>query len=162
MPRTHGSRVELRESDLVRFWGKVALPDEHGCMLWTAAISYDGYGLFSVNRSSRRAHRLALIYFQGQPDDQSLDAAHSCRNRNCVAPAHLRWATRHENLLDRVSDGTDNAGSRHGMAKMDEQKVAELRRLAGEHSYPVLSQMFGISIGQISEIVNRKQWTHVA
>lgn len=78
-----------------RFWSKVALPDEDGCMLWLAARS-QGYGTFQTGTGMARAHRVAYGLLVGPiPDGLVLD--HLCRVRHCVAPAHLEPVTAVEN-----------------------------------------------------------------
>lgn len=45
----------LNEVDQARFWERVLLPDENGCMLWTKSVDRDGYGQFTLTRPKRRA-----------------------------------------------------------------------------------------------------------
>lgn len=80
-----------------RFWAKV---DKSGdCWLWTGA-KRTGYGRLArtVNGQRRwiQAHRYALELI-GRParDDQEVD--HTCHNRACVRPDHLRPVTHKQN-----------------------------------------------------------------
>ena len=152
----------LREAEAARFWAKVSLPDANGCMLWLGrARTVDGYGQFRNRRRLVRVHRVALVYAAGPTPHSAMDAAHSCRNRHCVAPAHLRWASSAENHHDRLRDSTTNQGGRHGMSKLTETQVLKIRALSGESTGRALAKQFGISEGQVSGIINRKVWTHI-
>jgi len=78
-----------------RFWAKV---DTSGaCWEWTACVSPEGYGRFSLGRQPRYAHRVAWAMIVGLPP-VGLDLDHLCRNRLCVNPEHLEVVTRSVNL----------------------------------------------------------------
>lgn len=82
-----------------RFWDKIRLPDQNGCMLWTGAVRPDGYGQFQLHNKEKiyYAHRLAYEILVGAiPEGLQLD--HLCRVRNCVAVSHLEPVTQTENL----------------------------------------------------------------
>lgn len=114
-----------RPSPEERFWAKVnrnGPTPEHNpglgpCWLWTGTKFRNGYGLFfvsAVHGSEKRAlaHRYAYEQSVGPiPDRHDLDhVCHStdpecaggwtCPHRCCVNPAHLRPATRRQNLLE--------------------------------------------------------------
>lgn len=141
-----------------RFWAKVALPNEDGCMLWLKSTE-GGYGRFWLKGRLVLAHRLSLIIATGA-DHLDLDAAHRCRNRNCVAPNHLHWATRKENVEDMKKDGTKLVGEKANNSKLTRNQVKEIRwqHATGTISQRALAEAFGTSQPQISKIVNSKQW----
>jgi len=101
----------LTEDALARFWARVALPNEQGCMLWLGHVSVYGYGWFTP-RGSRRpyaAHRVSYELAYGRiPDGLVIDhvRANGCTNRHCVAPLHLEAVTQAENV--RRSDAGRN------------------------------------------------------
>lgn len=70
-----------------RFWSKVEKQDD-GCWVWSSHIDRDGYGQFTLDGTSQRAHRVAYEMVVGEiPEGMHLD--HLCRNRACVNPEHL-------------------------------------------------------------------------
>lgn len=92
------------------FWAKVN--KSGGCWEWTASRSHNGYGEFRVRRNGEsaltRSHRVAYTLAHGPiPDGMQID--HTCHNRACVNPAHLRLATarqNHENLSGPIGNNT--------------------------------------------------------
>lgn len=79
-----------------RFWAKVnKIPD--GCWLWTAAqFKPTGYGQFRFEGTSEKAHRISYEILVG-PIPEGMELDHTCHNRLCVNPEHLRLATRLQN-----------------------------------------------------------------
>ena len=105
-----------------RFWAKVdkrTIDYEDDCWIWTAALSSEGYGNFSVQlapgdagRRVVRAHRVAWFITYPRP----LEAHHYldhlfpvCRGRYCVNPMHLEPVDKEEN--DRRATGTTSANT---------------------------------------------------
>ena len=76
-----------------RFWEKVA---KVGCWEWLAGVDKAGYGVFSWNGRSGRAHRYAWELLRG-PIPEGLHIDHLCRNRACVNPDHLEPVSQAEN-----------------------------------------------------------------
>jgi hypothetical protein len=152
----------IRVSDQDRFWAKVAPPDENGCMLWLACTSA-GYGRVWFAGAQRNAHRVSLTLAEGEPPIPSMEAAHSCRNRHCVAPAHLRWATHVENEGDKVTDGTVVRGHRISHAKLTVDDVLAVRRdHAAGTSTSALARRHGVTKRAIRFIVYRQTWAWLA
>jgi hypothetical protein len=149
--------IELVLSDKarLRFWSRVTLPNEDGCMLWTGAVNSRGYGHGKFDGAFRTAHRVSLHLAIGAPGAEDLQTAHSCRNRNCVAPAHLRWATAAENQNDRFRDGTDDTGERAYNAKLTDEQADSIRRefAAGGTTYPALAAKYSVSRMLIGTVI---------
>ncbi|MDR6794827.1 hypothetical protein J2X12_002838 [Pseudarthrobacter oxydans] len=82
-----------------RYWEKVGKAD--GCWNWLGATHGDdpggGYGVFFLTSSGfMQAHRYAWQMLNGTiPEGMVID--HTCHNRICVKPEHLRLATLSQN-----------------------------------------------------------------
>ena len=69
------------------------------CLVYTGHKTQDGYGTFMTFGVTWRAHRYFYNYYVGDiPED--LLVLHSCDNRPCVLPSHLRVGTASDNMKD--------------------------------------------------------------
>jgi len=160
------NQEQMGEASLRRFWARVALPNEDGCMIWIGAKTVNGgYGTLWLNGKARRAHRLSLIIAEGLPPDPNAEVAHApiiCHEPSCVAPSHLRWASSSDNKEDQAIDGTRPEGERNGNAKLTDVQVHGIRGFYESGvTQRVLANQFGVSQALISHIVNRKGWRHL-
>lgn len=117
-----------------------------------------GYLKVKIGGRTALVHRLVLSAFSG-PGAPGLEAAHGdgCRTNNVAS--NLRWATRKENLADRVIHGTDQSGERHPMAKITEAEVTEIRALRGTATMVAIGERFGIGRSQVCRIQNGQRWS---
>lgn len=155
-----------------RFWEKVEKSD--GCWLWTAHVNNMGYGEFhlkSENSTVEYAHRVSWVLHHGDiPAD--LEILHHCDTPHCVRPDHLFIGTQQDNMRDMVSKGrqgdTGSTGEDHGMAKLTEDDVKEIRRryIGGVNQFNPsnrreLAKEFGSAPAHVWQIYARKVWTHI-
>ena len=144
---------------LVRFWGKVEISGENECWNWKAGLSAKGYGLICLNGKIKLAHRISYMLTKGEIAE-GLVIMHTCDNRMCVNPSHLRIGTIAENNRDMVEKGRQAIGEKNGRSKLTPLKVANLRskHKKGNYSYRELGKMFGISPGTVVDIVKGDLW----
>jgi hypothetical protein len=129
------------------------------CILWPFKSRYaSGYGVVSFNGKTTGAHRASCELHNGPPPSEGHEAAHSCGNKLCVNPAHLRWATPSENAADKELHGTSPAGERNGCAKLTAEKAAEIRRLRGSTTQEEIARRFGVSRRAVGMILNNQTW----
>ncbi len=145
-----------------RFWPKVDKRAPDDCWFWRGGIDAQGYGkFFDPSRKSRaKAHRISYEINVG-PIPEGMDILHSCDNRACVNPAHLRPGTDRDNVADRVKRNRNgnHAGEANGNVKLSDEQVAEIRARYsgawGEQS--ALAREFGVGQPQIWRIVTGRQ-----
>lgn len=130
------------------------------CLPWPFAKFSDGYAEVVFDGRPVKAARVMCIMAHGNSPEASLDAAHSCGNGHlgCVNPRHLRWATRSDNLMDRVEHGTANRGIKNGAAKLTNQDVIAIRKLEGRMNQGTIAKTFGVSATAVWMIHTRKNW----
>lgn len=156
-------RIPFTEEQFAeKFWERVdKTSDASGCWLWTGCKSR-GYGHVTWNSEILSAHRTSYL-LTGHTIPEGLHLAHSehCVNKkHCCNPAHLTPKTRKENMADKIRDGTDNRGERHGKAKLTEAHVLQIRARADENQKK-LGEEFGVLNHVISNIINKKSWKHI-
>jgi hypothetical protein len=151
-----------------RFWAKVHVGA--GCWLWAGAVLHTGYGAFRLNGETTRAHRKAWELANG-PVPDGLCVCHRCDVRLCCRPSHLFLGSYADNNADMAGKGRSRNGagqvfgSRHGMAKLTEDRVREIRRQyaldGGRGAATALAAEFNVSHKTITQVVRRAIWTHV-
>lgn len=116
----------------------------------------------NINRKCIPASRYMCIQAHGEPADPNLFACHTCGNggSGCVNPKHLYWGTPSDNQMDRVQEGTANRGSRHGMSKLTESEVREIRLAARNGEiHRTIAERYGVSRRTVGHIVRGSTWS---
>lgn len=126
-----------------RFWSYVLIAGPDECWLWTRSVFKDGYGQFRIGAWKIRTHRLAYIFTYGELSEDAPQVLHTCDVRRCCNPRHLRAGTHMDNMHDMVARNRQatglrsghyttttctQRGERHGMAKLTDEDVLEMRR----------------------------------
>jgi hypothetical protein len=88
----------VAEGEQARFWSKAVVGRDDECWPWKRSVR-KGYGAYWNDGKNVAAHRFALMTVQGAiPAGFVVD--HTCRNRVCVNPSHLRAVTNRVNLIE--------------------------------------------------------------
>lgn len=130
------------------------------CLTWPFGGNGNGYGsVFSDGRITC-PHRIICERVNGPAPTPRHDAAHSCGkgHEGCVNPRHLRWATRSENLMDRVDHDTHTRGERSPLAKLTEDAVLSIRSRSPDTTVRSLARQFGVSPGAIYHVLKKDSW----
>ena len=127
------------------------------CLIWPYLKGKNGYGVVWFEGRLTTAHRVVCAKVYG-PCPEGKECAHSCGNRICVNPSHLRWATSFENNRDKVGHGTYTQGEKHHSAKLSARDVEEIRERRGLELGKHLAARFGVTLSTISMIQHGRNW----
>jgi hypothetical protein len=150
-----------------RFWNKVRKSsEESGCWLWMGAVNHHSYGVFHIELGTTElAHRYS--YKQAHPHTKvtkgmRLCIMHTCDNRRCVNPAHLRAGTPKQNTRDMLRRGRQPkpGGRAHGNAKLTWSIVRNIRAnytgKYGERS--ALCRRYGVQKATMRDLLAGRSW----
>lgn len=126
------------------------------------SLRRDGYLKVGLHdgRGDRQppVHRIVCEAFHGSPQSGQ-DAAHGDGVKTNNRADNLRWATRAENMADKVLHGTHARGDRAPSVKLDVQKVAAIRvALGAGASQRSLAREYGVSPSAINLIALGRNW----
>lgn len=129
----------------------------------------NGYLCFTINTPTWhavvRVHiAVALAYIGPKPTEDAV-VRHLDGSRDNNVVSNLRWGTKQENAQDMVAHGRAGRarGERNWAAKVTEEIVLQIRQMAANGiTHAEISRMLNISRPQVSHIVRRRSWKHVA
>lgn len=98
----------MTNEQIEKFWSKVDVKGSNDCWEWKGAIQSKGYGSISLDGKTYNAHRVSWMIAHSRMPRPDLQILHSCDNRRCVNPAHLREGTNLENVRDMHRRGRAN------------------------------------------------------
>lgn len=105
-------------------------------------------------------HRLICEAFSG-PCPPGMECRHLDGNRKNNAASNLKWGTRKENDEDRKKHGSIRFGEKNPMAKLDRQKVQEMKQYRETHkeSYKKIGAIFGVSTMTAFRAITGQSWS---
>ena len=175
--RMHATRIARHGSPFITKrnigepikWLRAAIKDAgDDCVFWPFSAGQNGYGMLRFNRKRNRAHRVCCIIAHGEPPFPSAVAAHSCGNRLCVNPNHLRWATVKENVNDMIAHGTKLLGEKTNNNKLSTEQVLDIysravkgRDRSDRGNWVALAAEYGVSHSTIWSIMSGNTWSHI-
>jgi len=122
------------------------------------------YDVVNLSRDGKHKsftrHVLIALTFHG-PRPTGMLVRHLDGNRMNCAAANLAYGTSQDNSDDMKRHGTVLRGAKHGSSKLTEADVRLIREAALRRTYKLIAEQFGISISQVENIINRRQWTHI-
>lgn len=124
--------------------------------------NYAGVTLY--RNSKGRSHNVAWLVLEAfvGPRPSGQEVRHLDRDPKNNHLTNLCWGTPLENSDDKRRHGTIRIGSKHGMAKLTEDKVIEIRRRRSAGEGPgKLAKEFMVSQAAISMACLGQRWIHL-
>jgi hypothetical protein len=153
----------LFKKDTIRFLKTVARFGANDCWEWSAGRDRLGYGVFYFRNERHRAHRVAWIVIGNHQIKDGLNILHKCDNRACCNPHHLYQGTHGQNMRDMARRRRGTCGTKSWTAKLDNEKVLEIRRsfipLTG--SVAILAKRFKVGKTTIRNVIRGDSWAHI-
>lgn len=131
------------------FWRKIDRRGRDECWPWLRAVR-NGYGNHCVSRVTVYAHRYAYFLANTVPPPADRQVMHTCNNKLCCNPRHLKIGTASENTQDAYRDGLARAGVRSHKAKFSTETIEQIR--SDPRSQSTLARIYGVSQAHISRI----------
>lgn len=110
-------------------------------------------------------HRIVLAGKLGRELEEYEVTRHTCDNRRCINPEHLIVGSAGDNVRDAFERGRMPVGSKHYLAKLDEDIVLYLREVyIPRHKIygtRALARLFNVSQWTISHAIRGLTWRHI-
>jgi hypothetical protein len=153
------SHLDIRDIEK-RFWSFVNRQGRNDCWNWIGNIR-GGYGRFSVSGLAVPSHRYSYeLYNDIKLSDDDL-ILHSCHNRKCVNPSHLRIGDNQDNMNDMKNANRQAKGVKNGQSKLLEKDVIEIKSLLKEGKLlnKEIAEKFSIAPCTVTDISRGRTWS---
>jgi hypothetical protein len=155
------------QEDIDRFYNKIILITEgidKEC--WKSTLYKDSHNhvRYSIGKNNIEGHRFSFMINNPEINMKGLSVCHSCDNPWCVNPDHLWLGTHQDNMNDKINKNRQAKGSQIHLAKLNEEIIENMMedilngivKRVGD-----TSKKYQISVETISQIINKRIWTHV-
>lgn len=145
------------------FWARVHKTKKTACWNWNGSTNSTGYGSLTYQGQAATAHRVAAYLSGLVPDIKAPTTRkgggfilHTCDNRRCCNPAHMRVGSYTENQLDAYAKKRRRVfkGEAHANARLTNKQAEKIRALyADGMSQDKIAALYGVAQNTISLIV---------
>lgn len=148
--------MKLREVEqLSTFMSRVDTSGE--CWVWLGPTNANGYGRgYDPDRmKTRYVHQLSFEIFYGFKPEEVM---HTCDNRKCVNPAHLKAGDHTANCRDMAAKGRGNTAK---ITPDDARYIRATVQFGNGGNVVELANRFGISKWTVRQIAKGQTWKDI-
>lgn len=160
MHRKRRGPYRVKRDAIDRFVVRLWFNPDTGCVEWSGSVGAHGYGAFAVSKGRVTTAHRAAMELSGVDVSGKL-VLHSCDNRLCVYPEHLRVGTQQDNMDDVTVRGRRPVGEQRGYSKLTNDDVRWIRANAGKIRQKDMAKKLGVHQVTVSQVVCGKTWSHV-
>ncbi len=145
------------------------------CWEWQGGKNHFGYGQIRYKSKERYsqdsigAHRLAWVINSHKSIPPKMVIMHTCDNRACVNPSHLKLGTQYDNIHDSIAKGRHGKGSvmvkgeDNINSKLTASQVTTMRDMHAKQglSYRQLAKIYKVTAGNVCAVIKRRTWKHL-
>lgn len=119
--------------------------------------------ILNGRRVTKSRHVLVCTTFHGPKPSATHEVRHLDGDHENGIPSNLKWGTPAENEADKRAHGRVAEGSKHGIAKLNEEAVRILRIAIprGLWNPTDAAKVFGVGPSVIRSVVSGRSWKHV-
>lgn len=146
-----------------RFWKHVQKREDDECWEWEADTSRAGYGSLWNSESNKNisAHRFSYELHNGSIE-AGRHVLHTCDNKRCVNPKHLRLGSCKQNVKEAFERGLRKpipslSGENNPKSKLTLEQVRFIKQHP-ELRHTELAKMFGLSPNCIRGVRTGRTW----
>ncbi len=162
--RTIDKRQPLSHRARRKFMDLIKETDPDRCWQWEGSVMRGDYPVFYGDGKQMPATRILYRLYYKNHLGKDWVIRHTCNTNLCMNPNHIYADKRAEASKEtQLARRHETLGERHPQAQLTAQDVKRIRRLVAEGSktQKELAEEYKVSKAHISNIVNRKTWTHI-
>ncbi len=137
--------------------------DPEKCWQWSGSVMRGDYPVFYGDGKQMPAARILYRLYYKNHLNKDWVIRHICEKNLCMNPNHI-YADRRDEASKETQRARrhETVGERHPQAQLTTEDVKRIRNLVEEGTtQKELALEYQVSKAHISNIVNRKTWTHV-